>query len=571
MRATVFILLLVVLTTGVVDAQITGTVVDSTSGDPIADARVRIQATTTPPAISDASGAFSLNAPGAVDAVVTAVLPYDSALPINYVTGFAEASDGDAVVIALDRLPAGDIMPYEPSTSIDCATCHFDQYQQWTGSRHAGAGLNSWVLDLFSGDGTPGGSNGYVFRDTHDPGETGFCATCHAPLADAQNPGGEMLNEVTLAGGLDGVNCLACHQMAEVNDNTDALHHLGNTLYRFPDDPAASLWVWGPLDDVSFDVMRASYQPGFSNSRFCASCHQYNNPDTGAPGQTTYDEWLASPFAQPGPNFRSCQDCHMPAADGPGPVSTLFGQPIRPAEQRRDHSFVGSTPETLDHAVDVSLDAELDGGALEVRAQVANVGAGHAFPTGVSIRNAVLVVEARANGQPLPLLSGPVVPFYGSADGGSDPADVAGQPGRGYARVLEGRINGAGPSVFPVLFIDAETVRADTRILAGETDISDYRFDLTGVAAADIQIEARLLYRRAWRDLAVTKGWTETPSGDPVETEVERARTSVFFAGPPRPVPVLTPVGLAALSLVLMALAARASWLRGRRRPGSRH
>src|SRR6056297_4255725 len=134
MRATVVILLLVVLTTGVVDAQITGTVVDSTSGDPIADARVRIQATTTPPAISDASGAFSLNAPGAVDAVVTAVLPYDSALPINYVTGFAEASDGDAVVIALDRLPAGDIMPYEPSTSIDCATCHFDQYQQWTGS-----------------------------------------------------------------------------------------------------------------------------------------------------------------------------------------------------------------------------------------------------------------------------------------------------------------------------------------------------------------------------------------------------------------------------------------------------
>ena len=568
MRATLLVLSAALLA-GAAQAQINGTVVDSVSGNPIADARVRIQTTTTAPAISDAAGGFSLAAPGAVDAVVTAVLPYDPARPVNYVTGSTQASDGDNVTIQLDPLPANDIMPYEPSTSAECATCHFDQFQQWNGSRHAGAGVNPWVLDLFSGDGTAGGANGYVFRDTHDPGETGFCATCHTPLADAQNPGGEMLNEVTLAGGLDGVNCLACHQMAEVNGNTDALHHLGNTLYRFPDDSAPSLWVWGPLDDVSFDVMRASYQPGFSDSRFCASCHQYNNPDTGAPGQTTYDEWLASPFSQPGPDFRSCQDCHMPQADEPGPVSSLFGQPIRAAEQRNDHSFIGSTAETLDDAIDVTLNATLDVDALEVQVQVANVGAGHAFPTGVSIRNAVLVVDARVDGQSLPLLSGPTVPFFGSADGGADPADVAGRPGRGYARVLEGRINGAGPVEFPVLFIDAEAVQSDTRILAGETDISDYRFDISGVDAGDIQVEARLLYRRAWRDLAVTKGWTVTPSGDPVETEVERAEALIVFGGQARPVPVLTPVGLATLTLLLMA-AAWASRRRGRRPQESR-
>jgi len=544
-------------------ALVTGTVVDIVSGEPIENAHVRVQTTTTAPVLTDAAGEFSIVLPGAGTFILTAVLPYDSIRPVNYITGSTSVSDGGAAQIALERLPAGDQSPYDPSIGIECATCHFDQFSAWQESRHAGAAVNLWVLDLYSGDGTPGGGNGYVFRETHDPDETGFCATCHTPLADAQNPGGEFLDEVTLAGGLDGVNCLACHQMAEVNDNTDALHHLGNTLYRFPEDPSTSLWVWGPLDDVSFGVMRASYQPGFSDSKFCASCHQYNNPNSGAPGQTTYDEWLASPFSLPGDDFRSCQDCHMPPASEPGPISSLGGQPIRPAEQRRSHAFIGSTPDTLAQAVDLELDAALVNGELSVQARVANVGAGHAFPTGVSIRNAVLVVEARVGGTALPLLEGPTVPFFGSANGGTSPEDVAGLPGRGYARVLEGRINGSGPVRFPVLFIDAGSVQSDTRIAAGETDVSEYRFGLDaarGVApVATIEVQARLLYRRAWRDLAVTKNWTETPSGNPIEVEVQRQLLSVPLGRPAQPIPALSLWGLLLFIASILVAAATAN------------
>lgn len=570
MQGAKYLAVLVGLVAGVTQAQITGTVVDATTAEPLAGAHVRIQTTTVAPIVTGDDGGFSLQAAGASDVVITASVPYDPARAVNYITGAAAASDGDDVLISLTRLPATDQSPYEPATSLECATCHFEQFEQWQGSRHAGAGVNPWVLDLFSGNGTPDGGNGFVFRDTHDDDDTGFCATCHTPLADAQNPGGEFMDEVTLDAGLDGVNCLACHQMAEVNENTDGLHHLGNTLYRFPEDASPSLWVWGPLDDVSFDIMRASYQPGFSESRFCASCHQYNNPDTGAPGQTTYTEWLDSPFAEQGENFRSCQNCHMPEADAPGPISSLFGQPERPAEQRHSHEMIGSTPATLDAAIDVELDASVDGNALAVQARVANVGAGHAFPTGVSIRNAILVVEARVNDRALALLDGPVVPFYGSADGQGDAQDLAGRPGRGYARVLEGRINGEGPIEYPVLFIDAETVQSDTRIPAGETDVSDYRFDLSDVAAGDIQVEARLLYRRAWRDLAVTKNWTETPSGDPVEIEVERAGAVVSGPGPAHRIPALGPWMMALLGAILMAAAAPAIASRGRRRPESR-
>jgi len=553
------------------EAAITGTVIDATDSQPVPDARVRIQATDNDPVLTDANGQFTLNDVPPGSAIVTAVTTYDPARPINYITGSISAEDGDDVLITLRRLPIADAAaPYEPGSSFNCAACHADQHSEWQQSNHSNAGINEWVLDLYSGTGTPGGSNGYVFRDLHDPGETGFCATCHAPLEDMQDPGNVFLDEVGLIGGLDGVTCLACHQMADVNENVSALHHLGNTQYRYPDDFATPFWVWGPLDDVSFSTMRASYQPQFTESRFCASCHEYNNPDTGAPGQNTYSEWLASPFAVDGPDFMACQDCHMPAAAEPGPISSLGGQPIRPADQRRSHRFTGSTTDTLSESIDLSLEAEQSGDELIVTARVTNTGAGHHFPTGISIRNALLLVEARIGGDELSQTAGEVIPFYGSAEASATPDDLAGRPGKGFARVLEGRINGQGPVVRPVLFIDAEGVSSDTRIPSGETDTSIYRFDLGSLTMdASAEVSARLLYRRAWRDTVVTKGWTTTPTGGPIEIEVGAESVTLPVSGTP-PTPTLPVPGLqfgSTLALILGLLLMTIGLQRRQREP----
>lgn len=534
--------------------DITGQVIDADSGLPVAGARVRVQTTTGEPVLTDANGQFTLTDTPAGSAVITAVTTYEPTRKINYITGSASAEDGDDVLISMQPLPVDDLPSlYEPGSSFNCVACHADQHQEWQQSTHSNAGVNEWVLDLFSGTGTPGGSNGYVFRDLHDPDDTGFCATCHTPLADMQDPGNVFLDEVGLIGGLDGVTCLACHQMADVNENVSALHHLGNAQYRYPDDFATQFWVWGPLDDISFSTMRASYQPRFTESRFCASCHEYNNPDTGAPGQNTYTEWLASPFAVEGPEFMACQDCHMPAAESAGPISSLGGQPQRVANQRRSHSFTGSTPTTLSESIDLSLQASQVGDELLVTAAVTNAGAGHHFPTGISIRNALLVIEARVGGSALGQTAGDVIPFYGSAQGGIGPDDLAGRPGKGFARVLEGRINGEGPVVRPVLFIDAEGVSSDTRIPSGATDVSEYRFDLSGLEMdASAEVSARLIYRRAWRDTQVTKGWTTTPTGGPIEVEVDRQSLAVAVMGlPPQPtLPVPSMSLLASLALV---------------------
>jgi nitrate/TMAO reductase-like tetraheme cytochrome c subunit len=538
-------------------ASISGRVLDDGTDAPVVGAVVRVQATDGPTTVTDASGQFTLAVAPTTSVNIGAALPYRHDQALNYLSNAAFAVNGQTdVEVRLPRLPVAQNSNYAPLNASVCGSCHDTHHEEWTTARHASAARNSWVLDLYAGTGTPGGSAGYIFKNLHDPGESGFCASCHAPMQDVFTPGQLAYDQISTQPGRDGVSCLGCHQQAQVNPAfINGIAHVdGKVSYRFPDDPTyvTSLYVFGNLPDVENTTMRNSYSPLFGTSLICAGCHQYNRPDNGAPGQNTYNEWLASPYAQPGPGLRTCQNCHMPNASGPGPIAATAGFD-RPASQRHRHDFVGSTPTTLTAAILLNATASENAGQLLVNAQVENRGAGHSFPTGISIRNAILVLDVRANGQPLAQTGGPVVPFYGSDDvAGVQPGDLAGLPGKGFAKILQGRINDQGPVLRPVLFIDAESTLENTVIPSGTTDNSVYSFQLPPDIAVGtpITVEARLLYRRAFRALAVTKGWTETPSGGPIEIEVARQSLSLAAAGSaPASVP-----GPGTLPLVLLAL-----------------
>lgn len=538
-------------------AAITGTVVDAGTLAPLAGAQVRLQGVIdSPVALTGADGRFVLPVEPANNVDVAAAIAFDPQAPVNYMTESVFAFNGDDLLIGLPRLPANDNPSYVPPTSQQlCIACHGEQHQQWIGSAHARAARNEWVLDLHSGSGTPGGGAGYVYTATHAPGETGFCATCHAPLEDVFNPGRVQLNELTTNAGRDGVTCLACHQISHVNDNVGALNHLGNAVYRFPEplNGGTAFHVFGPLPDVVFGPMRNSWQPQFESAQFCASCHQYNNPATGAPGQTTYTEWQASPFAVPGPEFKPCQSCHMENETEPGIIA--IGGNERPAAQRHRHEWQGSTPPRLRDAILLSTSARQVGNQVEIDVAVENRGAGHSFPTGVSIRNAFVVVEARVGGQTLAQQGGPQLPYWTSDEvPGRQDGDYDGLPGRGYARILEGRINGQGPTVAPVLFIDAEGVEADTAIPSGSSDRSTYRFALPEQVAGGTQVQysARLIYRRAFRALAVTKGWTTAPGGGPIEIEVASQSGSLSLRGAALAIPVGGLIGAGTLVVLVL-------------------
>lgn len=549
------------------DAAISGRVIRFDDGQPVAGLTVGLQADpASPTTTTGADGRFTLNVNPTDPVYVAAWKAYDHTPgAVNYATAaeFAVAGQTD-IEIRVPVLPTADAQDYQVPSVATCGACHTEQFEQWQQSVHANAARNVWVRDLFSGDGTPGGAAGYVFTNTHDPGETGFCATCHAPMQDVRTPGQLPFNQISGAIGLDGVSCLGCHQIADVDaSQLNGLHHVGGKSdYRFPaaTEHPTEFWVWGPLRDVEAGTMRNLYSPLFKQALMCASCHQYNNPETGAPGQNTYVEWQASPFAQPGPNQKVCQDCHMPPAAGPGTIATTSSV-IRPADQRRGHQFGGSTPANLQGAILLRSTAQQAGGELEVRVEVENRGAGHAFPTGVSIRNAFVLVEARIGNTVLTQTLGPTLPFWvDDAVPGVQPGDFGGLPGKGFAKILEGRINGQGPVVRPVLFIDAERVFSDTAIPSGATDTSVYRFRIPQGVAGQATVSARLIYRRAFRELYVTKGWTERPTGGPIETEIARVDRQVAVQGASIvPVPSTTPWGLMALILVLL-LAAGLGW-----------
>lgn len=222
----------------------------------------------------------------------------------------------------------------------------------------------------------------------------------------------------------------------------------------------------------------------------------------------------------------------MPAAATSGTLAS--GGPTRPGSQRHDHSFVGATPTTLAGAITLTANGAEVGGVVQVNASVTN-NAGHAFPTGISIRNAMVLVSASYLGTPLVQTSGPTIPFWADDDvPGTQPGDHAGKPGKGFAKVTEGRINGTGPVVRPTLFIDAEALYSNTLIPSSTTDSTTVSFALPPGAQPGwlIDVSVKLLYRRAWRALAVTKGWAQTPQGGPVEIQVDEKQFQVALTTP---------------------------------------
>jgi hypothetical protein len=116
--------------------------------------------------------------------------------------------------------------------------------------------------------------------------------------------------------------------------------------------PAREDAAKGPLPHGGFTASAA-----FGDSRFCSSCHQFppSGPSlNGKPLENTYEEWRGSPAAKDG---RSCQACHMPD---------------------RRHLWRGIHDRDMARQA-LAISLEVGGGRARVR--LANVGAGHHFPT----------------------------------------------------------------------------------------------------------------------------------------------------------------------------------------------
>jgi hypothetical protein len=351
-----------------------------------------------------------------------------------------------AITITPSPYPKGDNEDYVWRSALDpeedprftCSHCMV-AFPEWEAGAHGRSARNPRFFSMYNGtdvSATVRVGAGYV-QDF--PGTAGNCATCHAPAAASgrQRAFAVDMNELQPGVEQEGVGCDFCHHIGGVYLNPatglpypNAPGVLSYRLYRTYDPDVLFL---GPLDDVT---RRVSFLPLEKKSQFCAPCHQFSF--WGTPIYQSFSEWLESPYPAQG---IECQTCHMPAETVP-----YFVYPDIPGGLTRDPSTLAShldlgvkDPEFMRKTVAMTVTAQISGTSVSVDVAITNVFAGHDVPTDYPGRNMILVVKARdGEGHELAQIRGPEVPDWGGV--GSQPGDYAGQPGKGYAKILRDRL-----------------------------------------------------------------------------------------------------------------------------------
>ena len=527
------------------DAAIVGVVRNASDQLPIVGARVSVQVSAIE-TLTDAQGRFTLPDDVTGDVVIVAAMK-------GYFNGSIATADPDAdLVLDLEAVPPDDNPDARFADPEACASCHFDQHAQWEDSPMAMAGDNTWVYDIYDGTGTPGGSGGFVYLDDSVHAEenpASECSACHQPESWVYEPFSalEPIDSLSPAA-MHGISCEVCHKIAHVDEtkpNFPGLHADAVTVTR----PHELDWnvQYGTLGDSDYLApaeMRSSYQPQL-RAAVCGACHQDKN-DHDADGdfedaggiisEPTYLEWLDSPFGDLDSGvYADCVDCHMPVSGATSACNKLPDL-VRPAGDIRIHEILGTTPTYLENAVTMTMTQEITEGRVDVTIDITNDKTGHHVPTGVTIRNMILLVEAVhvEGGSPLTYAGEQVIHDLGGTGGPPEDGYYGGLPGKLYAKINR---DAAGNS--PTFFTDAIEIVQDTRIPALTNDVTTYSFDSS--AGGDVEITARLIYRRSWRALVDAKGWTEDGHGNLLADVqaphfghlMEQSRATVALPPPP--------------------------------------
>ena len=236
----------------------------------------------------------------------------------------------------------------ELRSSKDCQACHPAVYQEWLDSQHEYAWLNPEPRR----------------RELSDNFRNKDCIPCHAPRPLIEVGFGKRALERE-SHREDGVNCFTCHRYQNV-------HVAANPLSE-----AAGAAPCNPVE-----------WPGISEVKLCTPCHDQHKVE---------QDWLRSRFAVRGsPEYRDCNDCHMPRVPGPG---TQGGS----RKTHRSHRFAGGHDASMVKQAGIMRAVKVEGGesiatvaarvsgrswkpekdaalARGIFVEVKNTGTGHNFP-----------------------------------------------------------------------------------------------------------------------------------------------------------------------------------------------
>jgi hypothetical protein len=472
---------------------------------PLAGARVRVRATENL-TFTDIAGHFTLT--GTLAGQQIEVSAWYTG---HYISSTHVTPPVSGITITLRPYHTTDHPGYAWSSPISgtstsaCGNCHPMIISQWISNAHGSATFNSRFYSLYNGTdltGTLQVGPGYL---NDFPGKAGSCANCHAPAAGID--GYLSTNMNTVRGAItETIHCDFCHKVGGVylNPATQSVYANapGAQSQRVLRPPPGDNIFFGPYDDIEDPD---TYLPLVSESAFCAPCHQFSF--WGTPVYESYQEWLSSPYAAMGV---TCQKCHMPPNG-----DTYFALPQRgglahppemiPSHLQRGAADVALLQETATMSVRGRFENRSYGASpnseIEVTVTISNTGAGHHVPTDFPGRHMILVITATDSlGAPLPFLSGPTVPVWGGAQ--------AGLPGTAFAKILRDARTAESPVVS---YWRQALIASDNRIPALAAESLLFRFTAPAAVGqdGDVQISARLLFRRIFQDVADQKGWDD--------------------------------------------------------------
>jgi hypothetical protein len=325
------------------------------------------------------------------------------------------------------------------------------------------------------------------------PASDGNCGSCHIPIAAVESPYGVNPAELSEPA-KEGISCDFCHKIWDVRLKEDGLpapNRPGVLSIEFRRPQTGHQLFMGPFDDVA--PGEDTYLPLQRRSDFCASCHFGVFWDV--PIYNSYGEWLDSPYSDP-VEGQTCQDCHMPKRGAEYFVRPDRGGLKRDTSRISSHRMPGALDEELlRNALTMTVAAERKADAVSVQVELFNDRTGHHIPTDSPLRHLILtVVVTDRKGRPQPLLQGPVLPQWTGS--------YAGTTGKVYAKVLEELWTEVSPSGS---YWNQTRILSDNRLPAYGRDLSRYVF--SAAASEPLDLEVRLVYRRAFEELIEQKGW----------------------------------------------------------------
>jgi len=469
---------------------VSGVIIDDNG--PVSGATVRMRATENM-TNSGAGGAFTLSSlPDGQKIEITA---WDDGYYVatTYVTPTVSG-----ITLTLRPYHTEDHPAYEWASPIAgsspgaCGNCHPMIMPQWENNAHGEAIDNGRFFSLYNGTDLSGEVQVGAGYQNDFPGTAGTCANCHAPAAGVDGYLTTNMNDAR--GSLTaGIHCDYCHKVggALINPATGSVYDNtpGAQSQMVLRPPEGDNIFFGPFDDIHDPD---TYLPQIAQSQFCAPCHQFSF--WGTPIYESYEEWLASPYADAGV---TCQDCHMlPNGDTHFALPEVGGLE-HPPEKIPSHLQLGAADvDLLQNTVTMTLSTRQIGSLVESTVTIANTGAGHDVPTDFPGRHMILLVTATDEyGQIVKRVAGPTVPAWGGPQ--------AGRPGTAYAKLLRDVASGEMPVIS---YWKQALIAGDNRIPAFGEDVSTYTF-AAPPEGGEVQIEAELIFRRVFYDLAEEKEW----------------------------------------------------------------